>query len=163
MSTTTANTHWAEQAEIFLGTFQVLDSATPLENVAQETLKSVYLSGQRKLPGNLRAVRSGRRLDGQGALGTQPRRRVRSAGRLFPGRRRGALAADLRLRGRGASEGQHRGVEGDDGEFAEVFDVTRLASSYRMTLPAVLIGYRGKYLDTSAARFAAVCASITPS
>lgn len=44
MSTTTANTHWAEQAEIFLGTFQVLDSATPLENVAQETFKSVYLS-----------------------------------------------------------------------------------------------------------------------
>jgi hypothetical protein len=33
----------------------------------------------------------------------------------------------LRLRRRCASEGQHRSAEGNDGEFAEVFDMTVVA------------------------------------
>lgn len=54
----------------------------------------VYLASE-KLPGNFRPVRSRRRLDGQGALGAQPGRRVRPASGFLPGRRGGALAADL--------------------------------------------------------------------
>jgi hypothetical protein len=39
-----SDSHWAESAEIFLGTLQALDPATTLESLPREKPKSVYLS-----------------------------------------------------------------------------------------------------------------------
>ena len=39
-----SDSHWAEDAEIFLGTLQALDPATTLESLPRQKPKSVYLS-----------------------------------------------------------------------------------------------------------------------
>lgn len=44
MTTSTSDTNWAEDAEVFLGTLEVLDPATALADLAGEDARSVYLS-----------------------------------------------------------------------------------------------------------------------
>jgi len=74
----------------------------------------------RRVQGNRQPVRSRRRLDGQGTLGTLPGHRLQPGRRLHPGRRCSQLRTAVQLRRRRPPERQHRSPARTDGQHPEV-------------------------------------------